>query len=109
MAGYVACLQRFYLFLLSNKMLVFRAGSHKILIRIANREDPDQTAPLEFSRPFCEATTSRSVQNCRTFTIDLFLCLKFFFFLYMYFDAQNNHFIDMVLLSKSFVWKSKTI
>ena len=25
-------------------MLVFRAGIHKILVRIANREDPDQTA-----------------------------------------------------------------
>ena len=30
--------------LFSNKMLVFRAGIHKMLIRIANREDPDQNA-----------------------------------------------------------------
>ena len=30
-----------------NKMLVFRAGSHKMLIRKANREDPDQTASSE--------------------------------------------------------------
>ena len=29
-------------FLYSNKILVFRAGIHKMLIRIANREDPDQ-------------------------------------------------------------------
>ena len=35
----------FFLFLYSNKMLVYcRAGNHKIIVRIANREDPDQTA-----------------------------------------------------------------
>ena len=33
-----------FLFLFSNKMLVIRAGIHKMLFRIANREDPDQTA-----------------------------------------------------------------
>ena len=32
------------LFLFSNKMLAFRAGIHKMLVRIANRRDPDQTA-----------------------------------------------------------------
>ena len=32
---------------ISNKMLVFRAGIHKMLPRIANSEDPDQTASLE--------------------------------------------------------------
>ena len=31
----------------SYKMLVVRAGIHKMLIRIANREDPDQTASEE--------------------------------------------------------------
>ena len=36
-----------FLFLFTNKMLVFRAGIHKILVRIANREDPDQTASSE--------------------------------------------------------------
>ena len=30
-------------------MLVFRAGIHKIRVKIANREDPDQTASLEAS------------------------------------------------------------
>ena len=30
-------------FLFLNKM-VFKAGLHKILVRIANKEDPDQTA-----------------------------------------------------------------
>ena len=30
--------------LFSNKMLVFRAGIPKVHVRIANREDPDQTA-----------------------------------------------------------------
>ena len=32
-----------FLFLFFNKMLVVRAGIHKILDRIVNREDPDQT------------------------------------------------------------------
>ena len=36
-----------FLFLLSNTMLVFRAGIYKMLVRIANREDPDQTASSE--------------------------------------------------------------
>ena len=36
-----------FLFLFSNKMLVFRAGIYKMLVRIANREDPDQTASSE--------------------------------------------------------------
>ena len=35
------------LFLFSNEMLVFMAESHKMLDRIANREDPDQTASSE--------------------------------------------------------------
>ena len=33
-----------FLILFSNKMLVFRARIHKFLVRLANREDPDQTA-----------------------------------------------------------------
>ena len=28
----------------SNKILVIKAGIHKMLVRIANREDPDQTS-----------------------------------------------------------------
>ena len=32
-----------FLFLFSNKMLGDRAGFHKMLVRIAKREDPDQT------------------------------------------------------------------
>ena len=35
-----------FLFLLYNKM-VFKGGIHKKLVRIANREDPDQTASSE--------------------------------------------------------------
>ena len=31
-------------FLFSNKILVFRAGIHKMLIKVSNKEDPDQTA-----------------------------------------------------------------
>ena len=46
-------------------MLVMRAGNHKMRIRIANREDTDQTASLEqsdlglhcFSMPFLQATS----------------------------------------------------
>ena len=33
--------------LFSNKKLVIRAGIHIVLVRIANIEDPDQTASLE--------------------------------------------------------------
>ena len=36
-----------FLFLFSNKMLVIKAGIHKMLFRIANSEDPDQTASSE--------------------------------------------------------------
>ena len=49
--------------LFSNIMLVIRAGIHKMLVRIANREDPDQTALLIL---FWQAT---SVQNLRTFSV----------------------------------------
>ena len=35
------------LFLFSTKMLVIMAGIHNMLVRIANREDPDQTASSE--------------------------------------------------------------
>ena len=34
-------------FLFSNKILVFSTGIHKMHVRIANREDPDQTASSE--------------------------------------------------------------
>ena len=36
-----------FLFLFLNKMLVIRAEIHKMLVRIANREDPDQTASTD--------------------------------------------------------------
>ena len=36
-----------FLVLFSNKILIFRTGIHKMLVRIANREDPDQTASSE--------------------------------------------------------------
>ena len=36
-----------FLFLFSNKMLFFMAGIHNKLVRIANRENPDQTASSE--------------------------------------------------------------
>ena len=34
-------------FLFSTKLLVIKAGIHKMLVRKANREDPDQTASSE--------------------------------------------------------------
>ena len=36
-----------FLFLFLNKMLVFRARIHKMLVRMSNREDSDQTASSE--------------------------------------------------------------
>ena len=36
-----------FLFLFSNAILVIRAGIHKMLVRLANRYDPDQTASSE--------------------------------------------------------------
>ena len=36
--------QHFFLLLFSNKMLVIKGRIHKMLVRTANREDPDQTA-----------------------------------------------------------------
>ena len=36
-----------FLFLFLNKMLVIRPGIHKMHVRIANKEDPDQTASSE--------------------------------------------------------------
>ena len=35
--------------MLLNKMLVIRAGIHKMLVRVASREDPDQTASSELA------------------------------------------------------------
>ena len=55
-------------------MLVIGGGIHKTLVRIANREDPVQTAFESrlglhcLSRPFWQAT---SVQNFRIFTVAL--------------------------------------
>ena len=62
------CLLTF--FILLNKMLVIGAGFHKLLVRIANREDRDQKQSdlglCCLSVPFWQAT---SVGNFRTFTI----------------------------------------
>ena len=55
-------------------MLVFRAGIHKSLVRIANREDPDLTAYSEAVRSgsalFVQAFLAGNyVRNFRTFTV----------------------------------------
>ena len=55
-------------------MLVFRTGIHKMLVRIANWEDPEKLSLKKqsdpglrcLSRPSKQAT---SVQNFRTFTV----------------------------------------
>ena len=46
-------------------MLVIKAGICKMLVRIANREDPD-LGLLSLPRPFWQTV---SVQNFRTFTV----------------------------------------
>ena len=48
-SGYSKCYKilNTFLFLFSNKMLVFMAGIHKMDVRTANREYPDQTASSE--------------------------------------------------------------
>ena len=54
----------------SNKMLVIRDGIHKMLVRIADREDSDQQSDLGLhclSRPFKWQATSAG--NFRTFTV----------------------------------------
>ena len=63
-----------FIFLFISKILVIRAGSDKILVRIANREDPNQTSSAEavlsgsvlFVLVYLTAT---SVQNLRTSTV----------------------------------------
>ena len=56
---------RTHFFPFSNEMLVIKAGIHKILLRIANRKEPDQTVfqkkPSDLdlnhlSRPFWQPT-----------------------------------------------------
>ena len=62
--------------MLSNKMLVFRAEIHKMLVSRANCEEPDQNTSLKkqsdlglgcLSMPICQAT---SVRNFITFTVE---------------------------------------
>ena len=61
-----------FLFLFSNKMLVFRAESQNMLVKIANREDSIPLLQSDLglhclsTRPFWKAT---SVQNFKTFTV----------------------------------------
>ena len=70
--GKCSKISNIWLFLFSNKMLVFRAGIHKMVVRIANREDPEQTASSVavcsgsalFVLVFRQAT---SVRNFRSF------------------------------------------
>ena len=45
--GKFSKISNIFLFPFSNKLLVVMTGIHKMLVRIANREYPDQTASLE--------------------------------------------------------------
>ena len=55
------------LFLFSDKMLVIRAGIHKMLVRIANREDPDQNqfdlGQYCLTRPFWQTNECTKFKN----------------------------------------------
>ena len=64
-----------FLFLFANKMLVIRAGSHKMHACIANNEDPDQTASSEAVLPgssmFCLCIFGRQPGH----EVQLVMCL----------------------------------
>ena len=45
--GKCSKISNIFLFLFSNKKLVISAVIHKMIVRIANKEDPDQTASAE--------------------------------------------------------------
>ena len=47
MYGKYSKISNAFLILFSNKMMIIRAEIHKLLVRKANREDPDQTASEE--------------------------------------------------------------
>ena len=65
--SYCSKISNTFLFQYSNKMLFFRAEIQKLLVRISNREDPDQTASSEavwsgsacLWRPYWQATSVR--------------------------------------------------
>ena len=66
-----------FLFLVSNKLLLFMAGYHKMLVRTANTENPDQTASSEavwsgFAMFVLAFLVGTSVRNLRTLTVCLY-------------------------------------
>ena len=74
MYGKCSKISNTFLFLFSNKMLVFRTGIYKMLVRVANKERPQSDSFFTlFSvglsclpRPYSQTT---SVPNFRIFTI----------------------------------------
>ena len=62
-------------------MWVIRAEFHRILVRIANREDPDQTQSdlgLHCSpRPFWQATSIKNFRTYIVYILKLLYVLKF--------------------------------
>ena len=77
-------------------MMVFKAGIHKMIARIANREDSDQIASQKqsdlglrcFSRLFWQATILR---NFRTFTIYWGRCSKDRMFTCLFLPTNDSH------------------
>ena len=58
-----------FLLLFSNKIMVIRASIDKLLVRIANREDPDQTASSDLglsclTRPNCRGVEIVKFSTC---------------------------------------------
>ena len=56
------------LFLFSNKILVLRAGIHKMFVRNVNREDPDLKKQFDVC-PFCLGLFGRQLTIARNFRI----------------------------------------
>ena len=56
-------------------MLVIRAGIHKMLVRISNSEDPDQTVSSDLGL-YCLSWQRSSVRNFRTTTVHLYSLSK---------------------------------
>ena len=58
-------------------MLVFRAGIHKILVGVANRKDPDQTASSNPGLHNCLGPLSGGIYLFAFFNQSIFLFLLF--------------------------------
>ena len=78
--------QTLFGFLFSFKMFVFRDGIHKILVRIANREDLDQTASRVCTVCLGQLGRQLVFQNFRRF-ITISVCKSAFGFKINFYNA----------------------